>query len=196
MKVHGLDREVYMQVIDKIANYEWDMLLATRSNQKHLECKNNKYMFLLMRRSQWNVYPLDIQASYLRDIHKALGERRNLMIEKYGYMMEDTAPAAYEQIKNELPAKTPNKIALVTELLTYHKAWYEEAKTIVPKTVTLGRSVSADGTNDTPIDTYLKGEFFTYSEDTLQRLVAYAKAMNQIGTNLIVETYKQYIELQ
>ncbi|WP_298703227.1 DUF4125 family protein [uncultured Veillonella sp.] len=185
-----------MQVIDKIANYEWDMLLATRSDQKHLECKNNKYMFLLMRRSQWNVYPLHIQASYLRDIHKAIAERRNLMIEKYGYMMEDTDSLVYERIKGELPAKSPEKVALVQDLMAYHRAWYDEAKEIVPKTVTFGRSISADGSRDTAIDTYLKGEFYTYSIDTLTRLVAYAKDMKEAQVNLIVETYKQYVALQ
>lgn len=185
-----------MKVIDKIAAYEWDMLLKTRSNQKHLECKNNKYMFLLMRRSQWNIYPLDIQAAYLRDIHGALKEHRNLMIEKYGYMMEDTQPEAYERIKHELPPKTPEKIALVTELISYHKTWYDEAKNLLPTTVTFGRSVSADGTNDTSIDTYLKGEFFTYSVDTLKRLTEFARAKQRENVNLIVETYKQYIELK
>lgn len=185
-----------MKVIDKIAAYEWDMLLKTRSNQKYLECKNNKYMFLLMRRSQWNVYPLDIQSAYLRDIHTALKEGRNLMIEKYGYMMEDTQPEAYARIQHELPPKTPAKVALVTELISYHKIWYEQAKELLPTTIMFGRSVSADGTNDTSIDTYLKGEFFTYSVDTLERLSEFARRMRQESVNLIVETYKQYIELK
>lgn len=184
-----------MKIIDKISNYEWEMLLATNSEQPHVDCKDDKYTFFLMRRSQWSVYPLEIQAAYLCDIHEALRSKRNLMVEKYAYMMSITDPEKFEGLKHRLPTISEHKLALIKELLDYHVKWYGEAKSLLPTTMSYGRN-SCDVTHQASIFTYLTGEMSTYSEKTLTLLIHFAKQVEAEHKNLVVEIYKKYVDLQ
>lgn len=185
-----------MGVVDKIVKYEWEMLLKTNSQQQHLECKNNKYMFFLMRKSQWSVYPLDIQAAYLRDIHQAIATGRNLMIEKYAYMMEHTDPSSFAQLKDRLPFRGEQKRALVKDILEQHQHWYAEVVLQLPKTVAQGRGCTVNSTQLTDVPTYLEGELYTYSEDTLERIFAFNQAEKQRGNNVLFCIYQNYMALK
>ncbi len=57
----------------------------------------------------WNLETLE---AYLQDVKEAEHAGRNLVSEKYGYMMEHTSPAEYLQIKKLLPdvGKTKEKV--------------------------------------------------------------------------------------
>lgn len=182
-----------MLIVDKIANYEWDMLRNVNALQKNLSCRNDKYTFFLMRKGQWDVYPDTIKASYLCDIHKAVAEGRNLMVEKYGYMMAETDPAAFEQIKKELPAITPEKEALVEKILQAHRRWYEEAKRLLPETMEAGRTDHPSSPHLASVQTYLRGELYSYGMDTLAKICAYNEEMISKGVNLVIETHKRYL---
>lgn len=182
-----------MSVLDKIVAYEWDMLQKTNSRQKHLECRNNKYTFHLMRKSQWAIYPLDIQAKYLRDIHLALQDGRNLMVEKYAYMMQDFVAEEFEAIKDRLPSISPKKEELVKAILEQHFIWHDEAKRLLPKTMERGRCSCQTISNEVSIFVYLKGELYTYSEDTLEGILNYNQSLVAQGKNGIVETLKNYV---
>lgn len=182
-----------MRIVDKIANYEWDMLLTVNAGGVRLACQNNKPMFFLMRKSQWEVYPAEIQAAYLTDIHRAVNERRNLMVEKYGYMMAETDPAAFEKIRQALPEITQEKRTLVEEVVADHKVWYNEAKSLLPETIGAGRTESPDNPQLASVQNYLRGELYTYSIKTLQKIKAYNAQCRKDGKNLVVEIHKQYV---
>lgn len=182
-----------LRVINKIMCYEWDMLLAVNAGDARLECKNNKPMFFLMRSSQWDVYPETIQIAYLNDIHAAVNTGRNLMVEKYGYMMAETDPAGFERIKHALPPITDEKRALVEKIAADHKVWYEEAKAILPGTIGMGRTDNPANPQLASVQNYLRGELYTYSINTLQKIIAYNDECRKQGKNLVVEIHKRYV---
>lgn len=169
------------------------MLLNVNTGGAHLECQNNKPMFFLMRSSQWAVYPEDIQNSYLNDLHVAVTEGRNLMVEKYGYMMAETDPAGFARIKNALPTISDEKRALVEKIVADHKVWYEEAKHILPETIGMGRTDNPSNPQLASVQNYLRGELYTYSINTLQKIIAYNTECRKQGKNLVVEIYKCYV---
>lgn len=183
-----------MTILDKIVAYEWDMLQKTSTKQKHLECKNNKYTFTLMRKSQWAVYSLDTQASYLQDIHQALQEGRNLMVEKYAYMMKEFVIEEFEAIKDRLPVVTAEKETLVTAILEQHFRWYDEAKQLLPKAMSYGRCSCQTISKEVSIFVYLRGELETYSCKTLQAILSENTTMIAHHMNGVVETLKNYIK--
>lgn len=177
----------------KIVHYEWDMLQAVNAGGARLECKNNKPMFFLMRQSQWAVYSKEVRNAYLNDIHKAVNEGRNLMVEKYGYMMAETDPAGFERIKHALPEISDQKRTLVEKIVADHKQWYEEAKRILPETIGMGRTDNPSNPQLASVQNYLRGELYTYGIDTLQKIIAFNEECRKQGKNLVVEIHKRYV---
>ena len=117
-----------MNIINRIVEYEWEMFQRLTPTQRTLACRNNKYMFLLMRSSQWKVYPLNVQASYLNDIHQAFLENRNLLFERYAYMMILTRDLIEDEVTKILPVIEKEKEDLVNYplLLQLDVQWYME----------------------------------------------------------------------
>lgn len=183
-----------MNIINRIVEYEWEMFQKLVTNQKKLECRNNKYMFLLMRLSQWNVYPINVQSSYLNDIHEALSEKRNLLFEKYAYIMILSGHLAERDLRNILPIVNSEKEELVNKIINHHRFWYEAAKAKLPLTSSAGRPIVYGGIDKVDIYTYLKGELFTYGMNTLIGILETENMMMTQNKNLVIEIYKNYVK--
>ena len=76
------------QLVQDIINIEWDMFSNVHNTGGKASCQNDKDDFVIMRKSQFSIWGDDTLASYLADLVKAQQDRRNLMSEKYGFMME------------------------------------------------------------------------------------------------------------
>ena len=69
-------------------------------------CQDDWETFRLMRTSQMRAWNQPMLDSYLDDLRSAQTEGRNLLCEKYAYMMERTNPAEYAAqmcIRDRLP---------------------------------------------------------------------------------------------
>lgn len=183
-----------MNIINRIVEYEWEMFQKLTTAQKKLECRNNKYMFLLMRHSQWSVYPLNVQTSYLNDIHEALSENRNLLFEKYAYIMILSGHFIECEIRNILPIVKKEKEELVNKIIKHHRFWYKSVMEKLPITASTGRPIVYDRMGEIDIYTYLKGELFTYSMNTLKNILETENMMMTQNKNLVIEVYKNYIK--
>ena len=75
-------------------------------------CQDDWETFSIMRRSQYETWPAELLESYLNDLLAAKAEGRNLITEKYGRMMESTAPAEYAKIRDALPALDANQVRI------------------------------------------------------------------------------------
>ena len=53
-------------------------------------CQDDWTTFLIMRLSQFEGWDTDVLESYFEDIVQAEAQERNLIMEKYAYMMEET----------------------------------------------------------------------------------------------------------
>ena len=105
--------------------------------------------------------------SYLADLVEAERVGRNLVTEKYGRMMESTAPQDFhDNIEPYIPRLSDERIATQEHVIATQVAWAEDFRARYPK---LGRAMrvlrtAEDTAQSTSFETYLRGELGTYSE--------------------------------
>ncbi len=181
------------QLIFDIASAEWDLFQQVNNTGGRASCQDDPDTFFKMRMSQWMVYSDEVLESYQADLLSAAAEGRNLIFEKYGYMMETTYPEEYAQIRAHLPEVSEGKRALIDRLARIHVEWDAWMLEHYPnirrngRTMTTGEDSALDGSSS---ESYLKGELSTYSEKTLRLIWAQTEAAYANGENLL----KQIIE--
>lgn len=103
------------EVINEIIELEWAMFDKVNNEGGRAGCQDDEWTFYAMRYSQFAAFGIDVLDSYRQDIYTAMQEGRNLLTEKYAYMMEFTDPAYFDRnLKNRLPAVSPAKEELVS----------------------------------------------------------------------------------
>ena len=80
-------------VVNDIVNREWEMFQKTQNMGGRAACQDQYDTFYANRYSQHCVLQPDTLESYRNDLIAAGMIGRNLITEKYGYMMEFTDPA-------------------------------------------------------------------------------------------------------
>ena len=157
-------------LINIIISRELDMFLKVSNIGGQAPCQKESANFTTMRRIQWEVWPDKALDSYLSDLENAISEGRNLLTEKYAYMMESTLPEEYNEIKDRLPALSSQKLDLIENILQIHITWKEDLIRDYPYLSQRGRPLytSQDTPNSTSIETYMRGELKTYSLKTLK----------------------------
>lgn len=133
--------------------------------------------------------------SYKEDLLYAQAQGRNLLCEKYAYMMEQTAPAEYEAIKNALPVPSMEALYLADLICTVHVTWQEELAKRFPNLTGRGRPVrkEMDGPGVTSFETYLCGELLTYSVETLRLYVAFVEKNQKEKINLCEQVLRNTV---
>ena len=177
----------------EITDREWDMFQRTQNIGGRASCQDDRETFYRMRESQWRTLPLEVLESYDRDLETAQTQGRNLVAEKYGYMMESYDPEGFAQIQSQLPPKTQEELSLVEQLVSDHLNWYEELREEIPHILAGGRHLRTreDCMGDVSIETYLRGELKTYSLETLRAYASFAKECKAQGRNLVRENYEE-----
>lgn len=150
---------------------EWDMFQQVKGINGRAACQDNLDTFVIMRTSQFESWDLEVVESYLKDLIEAKQNERNLVMEKYAYMMEETDPIYFAQIKHLLPVVTEKSKVIIEKILTHYEEWVNEFAAQYPNIRKNGRAM-----DDTVIGgraslmNYLKCELYTYSEKTLELL--------------------------
>ena len=96
----NLDNEA---LIKEIVQTEWAMFDRVSNAGGRAGCQDDWETFDIMRRSQFVVWDRVSLESYRNDLQQAEKQGRNLLTEKYAYMMQDTCPEEYQKIEKELP---------------------------------------------------------------------------------------------
>ncbi|MBR0597354.1 DUF4125 family protein [Sinanaerobacter chloroacetimidivorans] len=172
-------------IIEKILRAEWEMLKNVDNIGGKADCQEDWTTFHIMRYSYYNAWPDTMIRSYVRDLEEAMEQDRNLVMEKYAYMMEFTDPAYFNsKLSPFLPKIDDNTKKLIDEIAEYLTGFDKEFTLQYPKLSTKGRPVEAakDGT-ETSAETYARGELRTYSQYTLKLFLDYLKKCRAEGTN-------------
>ena len=106
-------------LINEIVNSEWAMFQKVENIGGRAFCQDQYDTFYANRYSQHSVLRSDTLESYRRDLLSAERTGRNLIMEKYAYMMEFTEPEYYEaNLKAHLPALDQKKAELIADIVS------------------------------------------------------------------------------
>ncbi|MCI9665228.1 MAG: DUF4125 family protein [Lachnospiraceae bacterium] len=169
-------------LINEMVALEWEAFDKVENEGGRADCQDDWNTFSIMRTSQYYTWTSDMLKSYIHDFHVANGKGWNLITEKYGRMMESTAPKRYEQIRESLPQIPEEKRKIIEAIVKIQVEWMEDFAMRFPKAAGNARSIhtSEDSLFNTSYETYLRGEISTYSDETLD---LYGRFIAQLGRN-------------
>lgn len=182
-------------LINNIIAREWSMFSAVQNNGGRADCQNDPRSFEIMRRSQLSTWSEHVLLSYVHDLDMAAKEGRNLLTEKYAYMMESTFPEEYQRIEGMLPHVTPDIAAKIEEIVEINVQWQKEADEAYPQLRAKSRPLTTaeDTPMQTSFETYLRGELKTYSAETIIRYHAYTLNCLEKKVNLALANLQNMV---
>lgn len=180
------------ELVEAIVQEEWTMFDKVRNVGGRAACQDDRETFQIMRSAQFEAWDEGSLRSYLEDVSRAKSEGRNLLTEKYAYMMEFTSPGEYRQIAARLPEISEEKSALIQEILAVTMRQTEEFMEQYPKFGANSRPVheGENRTGVTSIETYGIGEWKTYSVKTLRLYYTHIKKLEGNGQSIVYRIYE------
>ena len=191
-------KEEMNPIIEQIVEMEWEMFQNVRNTGGRAACQDDFETFDVMRKSQFLIWDLPLLESYWQDLQEGKAQGRNLVMEKYAYMMESTAPKEYEAIATGLPKISEEKQAMVEQIVAIQVGWREEFAEKYPHLSGQARIIhtSEDTRYDISFETYLRGELKTYSMQTLvlygRRIVAFVQEQKNMTEEIMRYTTAFY----
>ena len=176
------------QLIFDIAQVEWELFQNVQNTGEGASWQNDPDTFFKMRMSQWMVYSKETLESYMEDLKSSMEQGRNMIFEKYGFMMETTYPEEFEGIKEHLPKVSPEMEKMIDEMADIHVKWDKEVYEKYPHIRGNGRVFrsSEDSIyNGSSSESYLRGEYKTYSPKTVKLIYKQTKQAENEGKNLL-----------
>lgn len=185
----GICTQTREQLAESIARLEFQAFDKVNNKGGRASCQNDWATFSIMRKSQYLTWNHTMLLQYLYDFHRELERGHNLIEEKYGRMMESTAPAEYEEIKGNFPELSEEKKQVIEQIVGVQVRWMEEFAEQYPMLADNARSVHTydDSLYNTSYETYLRGELGTYSDKMLQLYGSYVVEYARQGRNLAFE---------
>ena len=182
-------------LINAVIEMEWQMFDRVNNQGGRADCQDDAWTFYVMRYSQFLAWPLQLISSYRQDVEDAAKQGRNLLTEKYAYMMAYTAPALYEeQLKPYLPTVTEKKQALVEAVGEWLMVDESRFADRYPVLMQKGRPRHASNAQPVSVNHYLLGELQTYSLRTLSLYRSYLDALAPtVEDGVAVHVYKTMI---
>lgn len=182
------------ELIGKILEKEWQYFSNLNNIGGRASCQDNKDEFTIMRKSQWLTFNIETLNSYWED----LNSKNNPLFEKYARMMKDSMPEEYEKIKDNLGEISSEKRALVNKIMLIYMEWEEEFFSFYPIYASMGRPLYTrqDSIEETSIETYLRGELYSYSEKTLRFYFEYINYCYLNKENLAIKNMDNIAAMQ
>lgn len=187
-----------MNLIDEIIASEWEMFQATQNNGGRASCQENYKTFYGMRYGQCISWSEDVRLCYMKDLKTAQANGRNLIAEKYLRMMESTHPEEYLAQKHLLPNLSESLKWFADTICAIIIAQTVPLRESYPLVGNAGRPLYSheDSPYATSVETYQRGELYTYSEETLQALHHQINEQQQnnisMAKNILENTIKSY----
>lgn len=174
------------ELAERIAKMEFQAFDQVKNEGGRADCQDDWHTFRIMRVSQYLTWTKEMLLQYIMDFQGNARDGWNLITEKYGRMMESTAPEEYEKLKAEFPMVPEEKRRIVDEIVKVQVAWMEEFQLRYPKLASNARSIHTeeDSLWNTSYETYLRGELLTYSNVMLVMYGRFIVNLNQKGINL------------
>ncbi|MBR3825696.1 MAG: DUF4125 family protein [Lachnospiraceae bacterium] len=186
------------ELAELIARKEFEAFDKVKNQGGRADCQDDWFTFSIMRKSQYLTWNQTMLLQYAYDFDRELAKGHNLIEEKYGRMMESTAPSEYEKIKDHFPVISQQKKQIIEEIVALQVQWMEEFAAKYPKLAGNARSIHTyeDHLWNTSYETYLRGELSTYSDKMLELyaryIVEYARAGKNVARDIMEESVWMY----
>lgn len=182
----ALARKEKEALVEEIARLEFEAFDKVKNEGGRASCQNDWATFSIMRKSQYLTWNKPMLIQYLYDFHREYGRGHNLIEEKYGRMMESTAPEKYEEIKSYFPELNQEKKEIIEQIVRFQVEWMERFSEEYPELAGNARRIHTyeDDSEDTSYETYLRGELGTYSDKMLELYGRYVVGYARSGRNL------------
>lgn len=186
------------ELVEDIAKLEFEAFDKVHNEGGRASCQNDWFTFSIMRKSQYQTWNRTMLMQYLYDFHREYERGHNLIEEKYGRMMESTAPEKYAEIKDHFPQLTEEKKNIIQQICGMQVGWMEEFAGEYPALADNARSIhtAEDNPFDTSYETYLRGELGTYSDKMLELygryIVNYARSGKNLAHDIMLNNVKMY----
>lgn len=180
------EESFHQSLVHELVALEWEAFDQVQNEGGRADCQDDFNTFSIMRTSQYDTWTNAMLKSYIHDFHRANERGWNLITEKYGRMMESTAPLKYEEIKHSLPFISEVKKEIIEEIVKIQVDWMEDFAQQYPKAAGNARKIhtSEDNMFETSYETYLRGELSTYSDETLDLYGRFIAGLCREGANL------------
>lgn len=158
------------RLVEDIVKLEFEAFDKVKNAGGRAECQNDWATFSVMRKSQYLTWNRTMLLQYLYDFRREYHRGHNLIEEKYGRMMESTAPEEYRKIRGHFPPLSEEKRRIIEQIVGLQVARMEEFAAVYPMLADNARSVhtAEDNLYNTSYETYLRGEISTYSDKMLE----------------------------
>ena len=181
----GLATKSKEMLVEEIAKLEFAAFDKVHNEGGRASCQNDWPTFSIMRKSQYLTWNRPMLLQYLYDFHREINLGHNLIEEKYGRMMESTAPEKYRELEKHFPVLTEEKKGIIEQICGMQVKWMEEFAAQYPALADNARSIHTyeDNPFNTSYETYLRGEIGTYSDKMLELYGRYIVEYARSGKN-------------
>ncbi|MDO5155414.1 MAG: DUF4125 family protein [Eubacteriales bacterium] len=181
-----MSRYTKEELVNRIIAMEWAAFDKVDNLGGRAGCQDDESTFSIMRKSQYLTWTEELLTSFYMDFVEANNKGWNLITEKYGRMMESTAPEEYFKLKEHFPVCSEQKRAIVNQIAEIQVEWMEEFAKEYPCMAGNARTIRSetDHLYNTSYETYLKGELLTYSDRTLGLYGQWIVSLHQNNQNL------------
>lgn len=186
------------ELAEAIAKLEFEAFDKVKNEGGRASCQDDWPTFSIMRKSQYLTWDRTMLMQYLYDFRREYSRGHNLIEEKYGRMMESTAPEQYAELRNHFPELTEEKKAIIQQICSMQVGWMEEFAKDYPALADNARSIHSyqDNPFDTSYETYLRGELGTYSDKMLELygryIVGYAREGRNPAQDIMYNSVRMY----
>jgi hypothetical protein len=185
------------KTIDEIIKEEWLQFQRIHNRGGRAGCQDDWEQFEIMRKSQFMAWPESILDSYYDDLLSSQLQGRNLLFEKYAWMMESTSPEEFREIRRALPAITWIRRNRINRTAFIQARWGEAFASEYPSMAGSGRVfyTQDDKPWSTSIETYTRGELLSYSEKTEAQYSDFILSHEEEGVNLTKAVRENMVRL-
>jgi len=186
------------ELAEEIAKLEFEAFDKVKNYGGRADCQDDWFTFSIMRKSQYYTWDKTMLLQYYYDFSRELSKGHNLIEEKYGRMMESTAPEEYAKISAGFPAISDKKRQIIENIVSMQVGWMEDFASKFPHLAGNARSIHTyeDHLYNTSYETYLRGEISTYSDKMLELygryIVAYAKNGGNPARDIMEQSVLMY----
>lgn len=185
------------ELVEQIAGTEFEAFDKVKNEGGRASCQNDWPTFSVMRKSQYMTWNRTMLLQYLYDFNREYRKGHNLITEKYGRMMESTAPDRYEEIKDNFPELSDEKKAVIEQIVGIQMEMMESFAEKHPNVAQNARSLHTyeDNIVNTSYETYLRGEISTYSDKMLQLYGMFVVQCASNNVNIAFKTIENSAKL-